>query len=103
MTGGSFAKTSDRTPRKSWSVDFYTGSALHKVGVLGTHIPKLSPSHEIGMVYLALGIDMLARTNHHRLGGRHIRHRGFAGVGVGNPYRDWESVDAAAKGGGDCA
>ena len=37
-----------------------------------THIPKLCPTHEVWMVDLALWINVLTRSHHHRLGWRHI-------------------------------
>ena len=50
-----------------------------------THIPKSSPSKQVWVVDLALGINVLPWPHHHVFGRRHVDQGCFAGVGVGYP------------------
>ena len=51
-----------------------------------THIPECSPANQVGVVDLALRIDMLARSHHHILSRRHIGQRRLSWVCVRDPY-----------------
>jgi hypothetical protein len=70
------AKISLRIARKSSMLDFYTPedtSAMFPLDLgmempnfrAATHAPELSPPHQIWMIYLSLGINMLARSHNH--------------------------------------
>lgn len=67
-------------------VDFYCQSALSNLSIpMSTYIPKSSPSKQVWMVDLALGINVLPWPHHHVLGRGHVDQGRFAGVGVGYP------------------
>lgn len=69
----------------------------------GGFIPELSPSHQIGVVYPSLRVDVLAGAHHHGVGGCHVAQRRLARVGVRHPYGDGEAVGRAAEDHGDGA
>jgi hypothetical protein len=77
-------------------------SASHHYGLtyrsICTHIPELSPSHEIRVVYPSLGIDVLARAHNHVVCRGHVAQGSFARVGMRNPYRNRESVSGTTEG-----
>lgn len=50
-----------------------------------THVPEASPTNEIGMIDLALRIDVLPRANHHRLCRGHVDQRRFSWICMRDP------------------
>lgn len=77
---------SRESPRLRISEDQTISKALAVTIVQTTHIPKGRPAHKIGMVDLALRIDMLSRAHRHVLGRGHVDQRGFTRIGMGDPY-----------------
>lgn len=50
-----------------------------------TYVPEGRPADKVGMIDLALRVDVLARAHHHRLGRGYVDQRRLARVGVGHP------------------
>lgn len=66
-----------------------------------TYIPELGPANQVGVVYAALGVDVLARPDHHGLVRRDVGERRIARIGMGHPYGDGEAVRRPPKDDGD--
>lgn len=62
-----------------------------------TYVPERRPAHQVRVVNLALGIYVLAGTNHHGFGRSDVDQRGLSRIGVRDPYRDWKSVGCSSE------
>lgn len=74
----------------------------HLLSRHGTYIPEISPTDEIGMINLALRVNVLPWPHDHGVGRGDVYERWLSRVCVGNPYRDGETVCSAAKVDGYC-
>lgn len=65
--------------------------------LVSTYIPELNPANEVGVVDLALGVNVLTRAHHHCCRWRNIYEGRLARICVRDPDGHGEAVCAAAK------